>query len=164
MAWHNYNILHYIGLIRLSTKEQTSRCLQKWQAKEGVRGGGRCWQGSFHALFLIAWLADGDSLMCCIVMIGRLIARMFSTFSLWGSLFLMLTYSSETQLQTDHTAAMATYLCIQLCAGVHHKYICLSVRLFVDKINVHDSRVDSTFNSGSAFSAEHEIILRSVLQ
>ncbi len=44
---------------------------------------------TFHALFLIAWLADGDSLMCCIVRMGRQIARMFSTFSLWGSLFLM---------------------------------------------------------------------------
>ncbi len=27
-----------------------------------------------QGLFLIAWLADGDSLMCCIVMIGRQIA------------------------------------------------------------------------------------------
>ncbi len=35
-----------------------------------------------HALFLIALLTDGDSLMCCIVMIGRQIAKMFSTFSL----------------------------------------------------------------------------------
>ncbi len=42
----------------------------------------------FHALFLIAWLADGDSLMCNIVTMGRQIAKMFSTFSLWGSLFL----------------------------------------------------------------------------
>ncbi len=25
----------------------------------------------FHALFLIAWPADGDSLMCCIVSMGR---------------------------------------------------------------------------------------------
>ncbi len=37
---------------------------------------------SFHALFLIAWLADGDSLMCYIVTMGRQIAKMFSTFSL----------------------------------------------------------------------------------
>ncbi len=51
-----------------------------------------CWTvWAFHALFRVAWLADGDSLMCCIVMMGRQIAKMFSTFSLWGSLFLMLT-------------------------------------------------------------------------
>ena len=37
---------------------------------------------SFHALFLIAWLADGDSLMCCIVIMGRQIAKMFSISSL----------------------------------------------------------------------------------
>ena len=37
---------------------------------------------TFHALFLMAWLADGDSLTCCIVMMGRQIAKMFSTFSL----------------------------------------------------------------------------------
>ena len=30
---------------------------------------------SFHALFLVAWLADGDSLMCCIVRMGRQIAK-----------------------------------------------------------------------------------------
>ncbi len=44
---------------------------------------------SFHPFILIAWLADGDSLMCYIVMMGRLIAQMFSTFSLWGCLFIM---------------------------------------------------------------------------
>ena len=38
--------------------------------------------GAFHALLLIAWLADLDSLMCCIVMMERQIAKMFSTFSL----------------------------------------------------------------------------------
>ena len=43
----------------------------------------------FHALFLIAWLPDGVSLMCCIVMMWRQISKMFSTFSLWGCLFLM---------------------------------------------------------------------------
>ncbi len=37
---------------------------------------------SFHALFLIAWLADGDSLMSYIVRMGRQIAKMFSIFSL----------------------------------------------------------------------------------
>ena len=37
---------------------------------------------TFHALFLIAWVADGDSLMCCLVMMGRQIAKMFSTFTL----------------------------------------------------------------------------------
>ncbi len=42
---------------------------------------------TFHTLFLIPCLADGDSLMCGIVMMGRQIAMMFSTFSLWGSLF-----------------------------------------------------------------------------
>ncbi len=42
-----------------------------------------------RAVFLIAWLADGDSLMCCIATMGRQIAKMFSTFSLWGSLILM---------------------------------------------------------------------------
>ncbi len=35
---------------------------------------------SFHALFLITWLADGDSLMCCIAMMGRQIAKISSTF------------------------------------------------------------------------------------
>ncbi len=30
---------------------------------------------TFHALLLIAWLADGDSLMCYIVMMGRQIAK-----------------------------------------------------------------------------------------
>ncbi len=44
---------------------------------------------SFHPFFLIAWLADGDSLMCYIVTMGRLIAQMFSTFSLWGCLFIV---------------------------------------------------------------------------
>ncbi len=39
---------------------------------------------SFHTLIPIAWLADGDYLMCCIVMMGRQIAKMFYTFSLWG--------------------------------------------------------------------------------
>ena len=39
--------------------------------------------------FFVASLAGGDSLMCCIVTIWRQIARMFSTFSLWWSLFLM---------------------------------------------------------------------------
>ncbi len=47
-------------------------------------------QCTFHALFLIAWLADGDSLMCFIVTMGRQIAKMFYTFSLWGSLFLII--------------------------------------------------------------------------
>ncbi len=37
---------------------------------------------AFHTLVLIAWLADGDSLMCYIVTMGRQIAKMFSTFSL----------------------------------------------------------------------------------
>ena len=37
----------------------------------------------------MVWLADGDSLKCCIVTVGRWIAEMFSTFYLWGSLFLM---------------------------------------------------------------------------
>ena len=48
---------------------------------------------SFHALFLIAWLADGDSLTCSIVMMGRQIAKMVSTFPLWWSLFLMCSNS-----------------------------------------------------------------------
>ncbi len=37
---------------------------------------------SFHALILIAWLADEDSLICYIVTMGRQIANMFYTFSL----------------------------------------------------------------------------------
>ena len=37
---------------------------------------------SFHALFLIAWLVDEDSLMCHTVVMGRQIAKMFPTFSL----------------------------------------------------------------------------------
>ena len=48
---------------------------------------------SFHGLFLGAWLTDGDSLMYCIVMMGRQIAEMFYTFSLRGSLFLMRIFS-----------------------------------------------------------------------
>ena len=36
----------------------------------------------FHSLFLIAWQVDGDSLVYYIVMMGRQIAKMFSTFSL----------------------------------------------------------------------------------
>ncbi len=43
----------------------------------------------YPCLLLIAWLTDGDSQMCYIVMMGRQIAKMFSTFSLWGFLFLM---------------------------------------------------------------------------
>ncbi len=30
---------------------------------------------------IIVWLSDEDSLMCCIVMMGRPIAKMFATFS-----------------------------------------------------------------------------------
>ncbi len=41
-----------------------------------------CGIDPFHPFVLIAWLADGDSLTCYIVMMGRLIAQMFSTFSL----------------------------------------------------------------------------------
>ena len=37
---------------------------------------------TFHALFRIAWLADGDSVMCSTVMMGWQIAKMFSTFPL----------------------------------------------------------------------------------
>ncbi len=44
---------------------------------------------TFHPFILIAWLADVDFLMCYIVMMGRLIAQMFPTFSLWGCLFIM---------------------------------------------------------------------------
>ncbi len=47
------------------------------------------WKYAFHALIPIAWLADEESLMCYIVMMGRQIAKMFSTCSLWGSLFLI---------------------------------------------------------------------------
>ena len=36
----------------------------------------------FHALIPIEWMADEDSLTCCIVMMGRQIAKMFYTFSL----------------------------------------------------------------------------------
>ena len=43
-----------------------------------------------------------------------------------------MTCSSETQLQTDHTADVAAYLCIQLHAG-EAPQIHLSVCLFVDK-------------------------------
>ncbi len=39
-------------------------------------------QGAFHAIILIAWLADEASLMCYIVMMGSLIDKMLSTFSL----------------------------------------------------------------------------------
>ena len=42
------------------------------------------------------------------------------------------TCSSKNQLQTDHTATVAAYICIQLCAGeVPQTH--LSVCLFVDK-------------------------------
>ena len=37
---------------------------------------------AFHALFLIVWLSHEDSLICCIVTMGRQIAKMFCTFSL----------------------------------------------------------------------------------
>ncbi len=37
---------------------------------------------TFHAPLLIVWLADERSLMCYIVIMGRVIAKMFSTFSL----------------------------------------------------------------------------------
>ena len=37
---------------------------------------------TFHALIPMAWLADEDSPMCCIVTMGRQIAKMFYTFSL----------------------------------------------------------------------------------
>ena len=56
------------------------------------------WRSSFHALILIAWLADGDFVMCYIVTMGRQIAQMFSTFSLWGCLFLMFVYSWPNEL------------------------------------------------------------------
>ena len=64
--------LEYTGLVSVSGVDQT---------------GFFVW--TFHALLLKAWLADRDSLKCYIVMMGRQIARMFSTFSLRGSLFLM---------------------------------------------------------------------------
>ena len=35
---------------------------------------------AFHTLFIIAWLADGDSLMCGIVMKGRQNSKMLCTF------------------------------------------------------------------------------------
>ena len=47
---------------------------------------------SMHFSLFIEWLADRDSLMCSTVTMGRQIAKMFpmfSTFSLWGSVFLM---------------------------------------------------------------------------
>ncbi len=44
--------------------------------------GEKCNGMSFHAPIPIAWLADEDSLMCFIVMMGRQIAKMFYTFSL----------------------------------------------------------------------------------
>ena len=46
--------------------------------------------------------ADGDSLMCCIVIMGRQIAKMFSTFSLGGSLFLMVPAVGPTNLHTKY--------------------------------------------------------------
>ena len=39
-------------------------------------------KATFHAFIPIAWFADEDSLVCCIVMMGRQIAKMFYTFSL----------------------------------------------------------------------------------
>ncbi len=39
-------------------------------------------QTGFDVIPKHAWLTDGDSLMCGIVMMGRQIAKMFSTFSL----------------------------------------------------------------------------------
>ncbi len=74
------------------------------------------WQNAclkaFHALILIAWLADGDSLMCCIVMMGRLIAKMFSTFSLWGSVFLML-YVVQTQIKSMYKSLGVDFVFVQ---------------------------------------------------
>ena len=54
---------------------------------------------TFHSFFPIAWLADGDYLMCCIVTMGRQIAKMFSTFSLCGSLFLMRLFKCSSVLE-----------------------------------------------------------------
>ena len=46
----------------------------------------RVWSGNglcpFQALFLIAWLADEDFLICCIVTNRRQIAKMFYTFNI----------------------------------------------------------------------------------
>ncbi len=78
MLWYEKSTSH----------SQHERHQTRW---EGERILGHYFLGnqSFHALIPIAWLADEDSLMCCIAMMGRQIAKMFSTFSLWGSLFLM---------------------------------------------------------------------------
>ena len=81
---------------------------------------------SFHALFLIAWLVDVDSLMCCIVTMGRLIAKMSPTFSLWGYLFLMsfrlqFCYIASTTcglLQTDEPYYLPE---ISINQAVEHK-------------------------------------------
>ncbi len=47
----------------------------------------------YHSMHLspYPWLADEDSLTCCIVMMGKQIAKMFFTISLEGSLLLMLS-------------------------------------------------------------------------
>ncbi len=69
------------------------------------------WKIPFHALFLIARLADGDSMMCCIVTMGRQIAKMFSTFSLWGSLFLMACSCIWVTLQTVKISSISKTGC-----------------------------------------------------
>ena len=85
--WKICNLFHWF----------TGLAIRRWCLKS-VRK-----RNTFHALFLIAWLADGDSLICCIVMMGRQIAKMSFTFSLWGSLFLMDRFlpSNWAHSQTD---------------------------------------------------------------
>ncbi len=74
----------------------------------------RVTRGPFHSFILIAWLADGDSLMCYIVTMGRQIAKMFSTFSLWGCLFIMV------QRKLMHMVCSATFFPSLLC-----KWFCI---------------------------------------
>ncbi len=62
-----------------------------------LRGSKLQWTNAFHPFILIAWLADGDSLMCYIVTMGRLIAQMFSRFSLWGCLFIMVYNNMKSE-------------------------------------------------------------------
>ncbi len=51
---------------------------------------------TFHALIPIHWLADEDSLMCCIVMMGRQIAQMFYIHFLYKDLCFSCREKSST--------------------------------------------------------------------
>ena len=96
---HNHSQLNTFNNHHLSVPNMACSLLRDYPAW-GFICGPDLWElqiPAFHPFTLIAWLADGDSLMCYIFTIGRLIARMFSTFSLWGCLFIM-PHSAECML------------------------------------------------------------------